>query len=617
MKYVLKCVTIFIGIYLNLSIALPKRTLAKPTNQISQLPNIPEVPDLSDIDKARELIQQFDLKDFKFWEQLCRSLSEEQQYSQASVACSKALTIRPRQNNPDLWMNRSKALFREGRYTDAIVSYDRVLDLAPKYSLALAYRCASYFYLGRYTEAIANCNEALRINGDWATESPVIAWYYQGLSFSRLGRQDFALNAYQRALSHTPEDNQARAERCRTLLEISFIQIEKSNELSQLNDRKNNFSVDNTKLRSTIESNNRYFRFRSTTQNNEVRANPNQKSGSNPSRNNLEEEDRIALCSETETIAFYNRALEVDPQNRTALTNKGLYLERIGKFQQALTAYDRALALNSKSSFTLAHRCVVLNQLKNYQEALSTCQRSLSGDRIWANISPAHVWTQKSKAQIGLNRYEEALTSATRAIALFNDSAEAWNNKGVSLWHLQRYQEAETAIKKAIEIDPNYIQAWFNYGRILSSLQRYTEAIALYDRIRAKDFTKIDRLLYADIWVNRAVALWHLNECQQALESTKVAIALNADSLEAWYNQGVAAYCLKKYDKALYSYQQANRVAPNNVFVFTSMGIVLTKLGRYQEALAALETALGIAPNYSLALETRDRLLSIINTSLN
>lgn len=299
------------------------------------------------------------------------------------------------------------------------------------------------------------------------------------------------------------------------------------------------------------------------------------------------------------------------------MTNKGLYLEKIAQLQQAIATYDLALQINPQSSFTLAHRCAVLNQLKNYQEALSTCQRSLKGDRIWANISPAYVWTQISKAQIGSNRYEEALTSAYRAIALESNRVEAWNNKGVSLWYLQRYEEAKIAIQKTIEIDPDYIRGWFNYGRILSSLQQYDRAIEIYDRILSFNFTPIDRPLYAEIWINRAVALWHLNKCQQALESTKMAIVLNPESLEAWYNQGLAAYCVAKYDLALSSYQQANRVAPNNAFVFTSMGIVLIELGRYRQALAALETAIDIDPNYSLALETRDRLLNIINTSFD
>nr|WP_302850061.1 tetratricopeptide repeat protein [Sphaerospermopsis torques-reginae] len=72
-----------------------------------------------------------------------------------------------------------------------------------------------------------------------------------------------------------------------------------------------------------------------------------------------------------------------------------------------------------------------------------------------------------------LKKYEEAIVSYDKAIAIKPDYHEAWYNRGVALDKLKKYEEAIVSYDKAIAIKPDYHEAWYNRGIILDDLQRY------------------------------------------------------------------------------------------------------------------------------------------------
>jgi tetratricopeptide (TPR) repeat protein len=48
----------------------------------------------------------------------------------------------------------------------------------------------------------------------------------------------------------------------------------------------------------------------------------------------------IALGRNSESIEFFDKALEIDPEYELALNNKGLALENIGRLDDAMVCYD-------------------------------------------------------------------------------------------------------------------------------------------------------------------------------------------------------------------------------------------------------------------------------------
>ena len=551
-----------------LSLLFPKNTDAEPNNLLLGEPNrqlpksdllvaqtgVPEVdrqvPNLSNPEQVienRDRLSDFEYEDVDYWENLCELFNRTGQTRQANQACSRVIELNGDDNDPDVWLARGISLFESGEYAEAVASFDEAVDISEDYSLALTNRCAGYFQLALYEDAVADCVAALDKDGDWKDGSPVDAWYYQGLTLSRLGRLEAALINYEKAILHTPEYNLAHAERCRVLLELKL------------------------------------------------------------------QGENVRPCFEDKAIARYELAIANNPNNVVALTNQGLYFEALDREQRASNSYDRALEIVPQSSFVLARRCVVANELGKYQEALSSCSSALEGDRILGSMDVATVWSQQSRALVGLEQYQQALYAAERAIALDSGIAESWNNKGVSLWFLDRTKEALVAVQRAIDIDPQYSDGLSNYGRILSSLDRYEEALDFYDRALKTNINDKNDAEVSDIWVNRSFALFNLDSCQKALESTQQAVALDPDSFEGWYNQGIALACLGQYQLALDAYQKAEEIRPESVNLYTAKAIALENTGSEQEALRVVEQALNLDSNYQPALNLRERLLRTIN----
>jgi len=79
-----------------------------------------------------------------------------------------------------------------------------------------------------------------------------------------------------------------------------------------------------------------------------------------------------------------------------------------------------------------------------------------------------------------LRRYEAAVESFGRAIALKPVIAEAFQGRGVSLYFLKRLRSALADYNKAIALKADFAAAYLNRGHLLGDLDRYEEATKDY-----------------------------------------------------------------------------------------------------------------------------------------
>ncbi len=103
-------------------------------------------------------------------------------------------------------------------------------------------------------------------------------------------------------------------------------------------------------------------------------------------------------------------------------------------------------------------------QAKIQTEQLSTYCRPQLLSRLVSSIGAL-------LASVG--RYEEALESCQKAIALNPKSVKALVNQGAALLNLERYEEALSNCQKAIALNPKSFEAWYNQGNALDDLERY------------------------------------------------------------------------------------------------------------------------------------------------
>ncbi|MEQ9373454.1 MAG: tetratricopeptide repeat protein [Coleofasciculus chthonoplastes F3-SA18-01] len=120
----------------------------------------------------------------------------------AIVCWEKALDIAP--DSHAAWYNRGLALFKLGRLEEAIASYDNALQFKPDDPEAWNNRGIALRKLGRFEEAIASYDKALQFKPDQDE-----AWNNRGIALRKLGRLEEAIISCNKALEIKPDYDNA------------------------------------------------------------------------------------------------------------------------------------------------------------------------------------------------------------------------------------------------------------------------------------------------------------------------------------------------------------------------------------------------------------------------
>jgi tetratricopeptide (TPR) repeat protein len=175
-----------------------------------------------------------------------------------------------------------------------------------------------------------------------------------------------------------------------------------------------------------------------------------------------------------------------------------------------------------------------------------------------------------------LKRYEDAIESYDRALAINPAIHEAHYNRGNALKDLKRFQEALDSFEHALALNPHDHETLNNRGSALLGLQRHAEALSSYERALE---LKPD---YAEAHYNRANALKDLQRYVDALQSYDRAIALKPDYAEAFNNRGNLLEDMRRFDEALADYDRAEAIDPNYAAAHWNEGLCRLRLGDFE-----------------------------------
>ncbi|MEM9809065.1 MAG: tetratricopeptide repeat protein [Cyanobacteria bacterium P01_D01_bin.56] len=130
--------------------------------------------------------------------------------------CSLLLSI-PSANadalNATAWNNVGQQLFALERYSDALLAYNHALLIRPEYSLVLANRCGVLSQMGEYSQALASCDLALKVNHHWGVNGSALGWDNRGNVLFNLEQYQEALDSFEKALIYNPGYENARRNR--------------------------------------------------------------------------------------------------------------------------------------------------------------------------------------------------------------------------------------------------------------------------------------------------------------------------------------------------------------------------------------------------------------------
>jgi tetratricopeptide (TPR) repeat protein len=280
-----------------------------------------------------------------------------------------------------------------------------------------------------------------------------------------------------------------------------------------------------------------------------------------------------------EAIRCYDRALEKDPREHSAILGKASALQQKGDVDGALACYDRLIEVLPNDASGLLRKGRLLIHNLRFDEALRCFEAAVKLDS-----DSSYGWSDSAYCRQKLGEPGEALQDYERAIDLDPREPLYWEGKGVCLYELGRHGEAVNAWHQALKLDPNLLWSNANIGFVLADIFKKTEeALQWYDRAIKLGPDE------ATPTINKAKALAELKRVSEAESLLKEMLERVRAEEKGWVLRSLGVIFseyAKDAQKALVVYEQVLALGVTDQSCVLEVAEQLVRLGRYEEGRA-------------------------------
>lgn len=196
------------------------------------------------------------------------------------------------------------------------------------------------------------------------------------------------------------------------------------------------------------------------------------------------------------------------------------------KYQEAFQFFDEYTKSDPNDPLAWCGKSEVLLRLNKTEEALECANKAMGIELgfkyFWINktIQSIQIHT-KTCVLFELEQYEEALKYSNELLKLNKNHPSNWNIEGIILGKLGNYEGALESLNEALRLDPKDPYALSNKGETLRKMGDYSEAVEYIDRaldIKPKN---------PAIWLIKGKTLMAMNKSEEALKYIDKALELD------------------------------------------------------------------------------------------
>ena len=226
-------------------------------------------------------------------------------------------------------------------------------------------------------------------------------------------------------------------------------------------------------------------------------------------------------------VKVLDEALRADPGNTEALYRKGLALNALGRYSDAITCFDGVLAAGDGGGEgdAAAHnnRAIAQAELGDTESAMEGYERAVESD---PSYSAAHFNLGVLCDRLG--ERDRALAELDEAARLDPAGAAPQFYRGIVLGKMGRHEEALNCFEGVCAGHPGHDDAQFHRGIELAETGRHGDALAAFERLLGRRGESAS-LLYA-----RARSLAAQGRPGQAAESLGRAYRMDKKTIRTW-----------------------------------------------------------------------------------
>ena len=283
----------------------------------------------------------------------------------------------------------------------------------------------------------------------------------------------------------------------------------------------------------------------------------------------------------TEALAFYIKAVELDPSYKIAWNNLGLTYHSLTDFDKALKCYEEALKIDPNYALVYNNLGWLYEKLKkDKKRAISYYEKAIETDT-------ACLFARKN-----LSRFKSSKKG----------NAEDWNQEGRAYLEMRKYKAALKYFKKAIALNPKERTYYFNVGLAFLRLRKYKDAIIYYQKANeiSPDF---------DTYNNLGICYKNLKQFGKAKECYEKALEIHPDHYMVINNIGDSLCLQKNFQEAFEYFQKTVDLNPGYALGWYNMGRVYKSLGERLKTLDCWMRALSLDPNHRLTKQSLGNLI--------
>lgn len=293
------------------------------------------------------------------------------------------------------------------------------------------------------------------------------------------------------------------------------------------------------------------------------------------------------------SLLHYNMALELMPNEPTALLNRAVVNVELARYQAALQDLDRALKID-EGPWAYFYRGLVRERQGEVRRAVEDLSRAI---RLNAAFEVALYRRGLLYAELG--EHDKAFQDQNRVLEIDPEHAGALAARGMARAAQGDLQWALQDLDQACSLAPRSAPAFCQRARVYAELGQYGEALADFDRA-----LELDPGL-ATAYLSRGDLYVTLDDHQQAVADYGRAIELQPKNAAAYYARGLARAAMREHRSAIEDFDRALELDPGMVEALASRGAAYEKMGNYPQAIEDLDRAIVLAPTLAVAYYDR------------
>lgn len=424
-------------------------------------------------------------------------------YPQAIRVIEKAVAVLPPQLAPT--QGAAEAYFRLGwlyhkqsQFNQAIVAYtEAIKHTYDPLAWPHAYRAAAYYQQGNYEQAIADTNNAIKL--DQKFDHISFVYIIRGAAY-------YQKENYQQAIADFTEAIELGAEDAATYFLRGLTYYGQGNYQQAISDYNNVIKLEPKKAEAYRNRGNAYRQ----------------------------------LGKYQQATTDYNKAIDLDPNYVDAYNERGTAYQDLRNYQQAIADYTKAIELDPKYVGAYNNRGTAYADLGDYQQAIVDYTKAISLDR-----KSAGAYSNLGLAYAKQGDYERAIVNCNKAIELDPELASAYQNRGFIYYKQGDYEQAIADFNKVIKLDPKFVYVYGIRGLAYADQGDYQRAIL--------DFTKATELESSDLqsWQNLCFAGSLAGMAIKVIKACEQAVKLAPDNGWIHNNRGLARALTGDYQGAI------------------------------------------------------------------